>query len=181
VELGEVTSYPPGVKENAGIFCHNNTWINLGWCLLGDGDRALEYYLSICPSAKEDQIETYRSEPYVYAQMIAGKDAVCYGEAKNSWLTGTAAWTFVSVAEGLLGIKADYKGLSINPCIPKAWKGFTATRKFRGVEYQIEVKNPSGICKGVKQVTVDGKKVAGNVVPFEAGKKSVKVEITLEA
>jgi cellobiose phosphorylase len=181
VELGEVTSYPPGVKENAGIFCHNNTWINLGWCLLGDGDRALEYYLSICPSAKEDQIETYRSEPYVYAQMIAGKDAVCFGEAKNSWLTGTAAWTFVSVAEGLLGIKADYKGLKIDPCIPKAWKGFTATRKFRGVEYQLSVKNPNGICKGVKKVTVDGKQVAGNVIPFEAGKKVVKVEITLEA
>ena len=113
--------------------------------------------------------------------MIAGKDAVCFGEAKNSWLTGTAAWTFVSVAEGILGIKADFKGLSINPCIPKVWKGFTATRKFRGVEYQIEVKNPSGICKGVKKVTVDGKAVTGNVVPFEAGKKVVKVEITLEA
>jgi len=113
--------------------------------------------------------------------MIAGKDAVCFGEAKNSWLTGTAAWTFVSVAEGILGIKADYKGLSVNPCIPKAWKGFTATRKFRGVEYQIEVKNPNKICKGVKSVTVDGKKVAGNVIPFETGKKVVKVEITLEA
>jgi cellobiose phosphorylase len=181
VELGEVTSYPPGVKENAGIFCHNNTWINLGWCLLGDGDRALEYYLSICPSAKEEQIETYRSEPYVYAQMIAGKDAPCFGEAKNSWLTGTAAWTFVSVAEGLFGIKADFKGLKVDPCIPKSWPGFTATRKYRGVEYQIEVKNPNGVCKGVKSVTVDGKKVAGNVIPYEAGKKTVKVEITLEA
>jgi len=181
VEYGEVTSYPPGVKENAGIFCHNNTWINLGWCLLGDGDRALEYYLSICPSAKENQIETYRSEPYVYAQMIAGKDAVCFGEAKNSWLTGTAAWTFVSVAEGILGIKADYMGLKVDPCIPKKWKGFTATRKFRGVEYQIEVKNPNGICKGVKEVIVDGKAIAGNVIPFETGKKVVKVEITLEA
>ena len=97
LNLGEVTSYPPGVKENAGIFCHNNTWIHLAWCLLGDGDRALEYYLSICPSAKQSQIDTYRSEPYVYAQMIAGKDASCFGEAKNSWLTGTAAWTFVFV------------------------------------------------------------------------------------
>jgi cellobiose phosphorylase len=102
LELGEVTSYPPGVKENAGIFCHNNTWINLGWCMLGEGEKALEYYLSICPSAKEDQIDTYRAEPYVYAQMIAGKDASCFGEAKNSWLTGTAAWTFVSVSQGLL-------------------------------------------------------------------------------
>ena len=169
------------MKENAGIFCHNNTWINLGWCLLGDGDRALEYYLCICPSAKEEQIETYRAEPYVYAQMIAGKDASCFGEAKNSWLTGTAAWTFVSVAEGLLGIKADYKGLKVDPCIPKAWKGFQAKRKFRGVEYHIEVNNPHGICKGVKSVIVDGKQVAGNVIPFDTGKKTVKVEITLEA
>ncbi len=169
------------MKENAGIFCHNNTWINLGWCLLGDGDRALEYYLSICPSAKEEQIEIYRSEPYVYAQMIAGKDAPCFGEAKNSWLTGTAAWTFVSVAEGLFGIKADFKGLKVDPCIPKSWPGFTATRKYRGVEYQIEVKNPNGVCKGVKSVTVDGKKVEGNVIPYEAGKKIVKVEITLAA
>ncbi|MBN2577248.1 MAG: glycosyl transferase [Deltaproteobacteria bacterium] len=181
VEYGEVTSYPPGVKENAGIFCHNNTWINLGWCLLGDGDRALAYYLSICPSAKEDQIKIYRSEPYVYAQMIAGRDAPCAGEAKNSWLTGTAAWTFVSVAEGILGIKADYKGLKVDPCIPKAWKGFKATRKFRGVEYQIEVRNPNKICKGVKSITVDGRKIAGNVIPFEKGKQVAKVEIVLEA
>ena len=153
----------------------------LGWCLLVDGDRALEYYLSICPSAKENQIATYRSEPYVYAQMIAGKDAVCFGEAKNSWLTGTAAWTFVSVAEGILGIKADYQGLKVDPCIPKKWKGFTATRKFRGVEYQIRVKNPKGICKGVKEITVDGRKIAGNVIPLATDKQVVKVEIVLRA
>jgi cellobiose phosphorylase len=180
-ELGEVTSYPPGVKENAGIFCHNNTWINLGWCLLGDGDRALEYYLSICPSAKEEQIETYRSEPYVYAQMIAGKDAGCFGEAKNSWLTGTAAWTFVSVSQGLLGIQPDFKGLRVDPCIPKAWKGFTVSRRFRGTLYQIEVKNPNGVCKGVKKMLVNGKEIAGNVIPFEPGQSTVKVEITLQA
>jgi cellobiose phosphorylase len=180
IELGEVSSYPPGVKENAGIFCHNNTWINLGWCLLGEGDRALEYYLSICPSAKEEQIEIYRSEPYVYAQMIAGKDAVCFGEAKNSWLTGTAAWTFVSVAEGIFGIKADFRGLRVDPCIPKSWKSFSAKRRFRGVEYQIEVRNPSRVCKGVKSLTVDGKNIPGNVIPLVSGQGVVKVEITLE-
>jgi cellobiose phosphorylase len=156
LNLGEVSSYPPGVKENAGIFCHNNTWINLAWCELGDGDRALEYYLSICPSAKQDQIDIYRSEPYVYAQMIAGKDAPCFGEAKNSWLTGTAAWTFVSVSQGLLGIKPDYEGLRIDPCIPKSWPGFTATRHFRGDTYEITVKNPNGVCKGLAAVTLDG-------------------------
>jgi cellobiose phosphorylase len=179
LELGEVTSYPPGYKENAGIFCHNNTWINLGWCLLGDGDRALEYYLSICPSAKEEQIETYRSEPYVYAQMIAGRDAATPGEAKNSWLTGTAAWTFLTVSQGLLGIKPDFDGLRIDPCIPKGWKEFKVTRNYRGVEYQIHVSNPKGICQGVKSLKVDGQKVEGNLIPIPLGKKTLKVEVTL--
>jgi cellobiose phosphorylase len=179
LELGEVTSYPPGYKENAGIFCHNNTWINLGWCLLGDGDRALEYYLSICPSAKEEQIETYRSEPYVYAQMIAGRDAATPGEAKNSWLTGTAAWTFLTVSQGLLGVKPDFDGLRIDPCIPKGWKEFKVTRNYRGVEYQVHVSNTKGICQGVKSLKVDGQKVVGNLIPIIPGKKMVQVEVTL--
>jgi len=179
VELGEVSSYPPGVKENAGIFCHNNTWINLAWCLLGEGDRALEYYLSICPSAKLGQIDTYRAEPYVYAQMIAGKDAVCFGEAKNSWLTGTAAWTFLSISQGLLGIKPAYTGLEIDPCIPKSWKGFKALRRFRGDTYRIEVRNPSGVCKGVKSMTVDGKAVQGNIIPVAGDGAEHRVEVVL--
>jgi cellobiose phosphorylase len=178
-ELGEVTSYPPGVKENAGIFCHNNTWINLGWCELGEGEKALEYYLSICPSAKEDQIETYRSEPYVYAQMIAGKDAPCFGEAKNSWLTGTAAWTFVSISQGLLGIQPDYGGLRIDPCIPRIWPGFKVSREFRGVRYEINVSNPGQVCKGVAKLLVDGAEIKGNVIPEQTGKKIVRVEVTL--
>jgi cellobiose phosphorylase len=160
LELGEVSSYPPGVKENAGIFSHNNTWIHLGWCLLGEGDKALEYYLSICPSAKQDQIDIYRSEPYVYAQMTAGKDAPCFGEAKNSWLTGTAAWTLVALTQGILGIRPDYEGLVVDPCVAKSWKGFKATRRFRGAEYLIEVRNPKGVCKGVTSVKVDGKEIA---------------------
>jgi cellobiose phosphorylase len=164
-EYGEVTSYPPGVKENAGIFSHNNTWIHLGWCLLGEGERALEYYHSICPSKKEEQIDVYRSEPYVYAQMTAGKDAPCFGEAKNSWLTGTAAWTFVVVSQGIFGIQPDFGGLKVDPCIPKAWPGFTVTRRFRGATYHITVSNPAGVSKGVKSVTVDGKAVASNVLP----------------
>ncbi len=179
LELGEITSYPPGVKENAGIFCHNNTWIHLAWCLLGEGEKALEYYLSICPSAKEDQIETYRAEPYVYAQMIAGRDAPCFGEAKNSWLTGTAAWTFVSVSQGLLGIKPDYDGLRIDPCIPKSWKGFTVSREFRGVRHEISVRNPKGVCKGVASMTVDGKPVKGNLIPLQKNKKMIRAEVTM--
>jgi cellobiose phosphorylase len=180
LELGEVSSYPPGYNENAGIFCHNNTWIHLNWCLLGDGDRALEYYLSICPSAKEDSIDTYRSEPYVYAQMIAGKDAATPGEAKNSWLTGTAAWTLLSVTQGLLGVQPDYNGLRIDPCIPKSWPGFEISRNFRDTVYQISVKNPSGVSKGVKTMTVDGIAIEGYVIPLaSAGTKEVKVEIEL--
>jgi cellobiose phosphorylase len=183
VELGEVSSYPPGVKENAGIFCHNNTWIHLAWCQLGDGDRALEYYLSICPSAKQGEIDLYRSEPYVYAQMIAGRDAPCFGEAKNSWLTGTAAWTLVALTQGILGIKPDYRGLVVDPCIAKAWKGFSATRKFRGAEYRIEVRNPRGICKGVASVKVDGKAVApvakSALLPLFPAGTTHRVEIEL--
>jgi cellobiose phosphorylase len=181
VELGEVTSYPPGVKENGGIFCHNNTWIHLGWCLLGEGEKALEYYLSICPSAKQDQIETYRSEPYAYPQMIAGKDASCFGEAKNSWLTGTAAWTFVAASQGLLGIQPDYNGLRIDPCIPKAWKGFTATREFRGVRYNITVENHHGVCKGVAAMIVNGDPVDGNLIPLVDGASEVEVTVRLGA
>jgi len=182
-ELGEVTSYPPGVKENAGIFSHNNTWIHLGWCLLGEGDRALEYYHSICPSTKESQIETYRSEPYVYAQMTAGKDAPCFGEAKNSWLTGTAAWTFVVVSQGIFGIKPEFSGLLVDPCIPKGWDGFSASRKYRGATYEIQVSNPSGVCKGVKELKVDGANVALSngkaIIPQAEKGKVVKVQVVL--
>jgi len=170
LELGEVSSYPPGVKENAGIFSHNNTWIHLAWCLLGDGDRALEYYLSICPSAKQADIDVYRSEPYVYAQMTAGRDAPCFGEAKNSWLTGTAAWTMVALTQGIVGVKPGYEGLIVDPCISKGWRGFKATRKFRGAEYKIEVRNPKGVCKGVVSVKVDG-------LPIEPVAKSALLPI----
>lgn len=180
LELGEVSSYPPGYKENAGIFCHNNTWIQLGWCLLGEGERALEYYLSICPSAKEDQIETYRCEPYVYAQMIAGRDSPTPGEAKNSWLTGTAAWTFLSVSQGLVGVYPEYEGLRIDPCIPKSWKNLAITRTFRGAEYRIRVKNPSGVCRGVRSITVNGEIIAGDEIPLTQGPGPVDVEIMLE-
>jgi cellobiose phosphorylase len=177
-ELGEVSSYPPGVKENAGIFCHNNTWIHLGWCLLGEGEKALEYYLSICPSAQEDRIESYRAEPYVYAQMIAGKDAPVFGEAKNSWLTGTAAWTFVALSQGILGVQPGYEGLALDPCIPKAWPGFSVTREYRGAVYAITVKN-HGVNKGVKSLKVDGELVPGNVVPLAPAGRRVQVEVEL--
>jgi cellobiose phosphorylase len=180
-ELGEITSYPPGYKENAGIFCHTNPWITLGWCKLGEPERALETYLAICPSTREDRIETYRSEPYVYAQMIAGRDAATPGEAKNSWLTGAAAWTFVSGAHGLLGIVPDHDGLRIDPCIPPAWESFRVTRRFRDVVYEIEVSNPDGVAGGVRSLLVNGEPVTGNVVQHVPGAERVTVDVVLGA
>lgn len=177
--LGEITSYPPGYKENAGVFCHAAAWIPLAWCLLGDGDRALEYYLSTCPSAQEGRIETYRSEPYVFAQMIAGPDAATPGEAKNSWLTGTAAWSYVALAEGILGIRPDHDGLRIDPCIPCAWDGYGATRRFRGAMYEIAVANPEGVCTGVRSLRVDGRELDGNVVPAARVGERVRVDVLL--
>ncbi|MEI8387183.1 MAG: glycosyl transferase [Verrucomicrobiota bacterium] len=180
VELGEVSSYPPGYKENAGVFCHNNPWIQFALMKLGDGDRAFEYYLSICPAAKEDIIDTYRAEPYVYSQMIAGKDAATPGEAKNSWLTGCAAWTFLTVSQGFCGIQPDYRGLRLDPCIPSHWPEFRATRKFRGATYHITVKNPSGKTRGVSRLTVDGKKIPGNIIPLATPGSTVAVEAILD-
>jgi len=179
VELGEISSYPPGYKENAGVFCHNNTWITLAWCSLGEGERALDTYLAICPSAQESRIDTYRSEPYVYAQVIAGRDAAIPGEAKNSWLTGTAAWTFVSLSQGILGVKPDYDGLRIDPCIPRSWRSYRVRRRFRGTRYDISVENPDGVCSGVRSLTVDGRAVDGNVVPPAAGPGPVRVDVVL--
>lgn len=181
LHLGEVTSYPPGYKENAGIFCHNNPWIHLAHMLLGNGDRAYEYYLSICPAAKEEKIETYRGEPYVYSQMVSGRDAAMPGEAKNAWLTGCAAWTFLTVSHGFMGVQPDYAGLKLDPCIPSDWPEFEVTRRFRGATYEVLVKNPKGVCKGVSSMLVDGERVAGNVVPLAPAGATVKIEIELGA
>ena len=179
LNLGEISSYPPGYKENAGIFSHNNPWISIAETILGNGDKAFDYYLRICPSTKENIIETYRCEPYCYSQMVAGRDAATHGEAKNSWLTGTAAWSFVNISQAILGIKPDYGGLLIDPCIPKDWKEYSVIRFYRGVRYQITVQNPDKASKGVKWLTVNGKLIKGNLVPFEKGKKEVKVTAVL--
>jgi cellobiose phosphorylase len=164
---GEITSYPKGYKENAGIFCHNNPWIIIGETLAGNGNRAFEYYSKICPSYLEEISDLHRTEPYVYAQMIAGKDAWKPGEAKNSWLTGTAAWNFFAISQHILGIQPDYDGLIVNPCIPENWDGFKVHRKFRGTEYHVEVTNPNHISKGVKELWVDAEKIEGNVIPVQ--------------
>lgn len=164
VEYGEISTYPAGYKENAGIFCHNNPWVIIGETILGRGEAAWEYFRKICPAYTEEISELHKVEPYVYAQMIAGKDAFKPGEAKNSWLTGTAAWNYYAITQFILGIKPAYNGLEVNPCIPAGWKGFSVKRKFRGATYNIEVKN-SGVNKGVKAITVDGKAVEGCIIP----------------
>ena len=177
IEYGEISSYPPGYKENAGVFCHNNPWIMIGETVVGNGNRAWEYYRKICPSYLEDISELHKTEPYVYAQMVAGKDAFKPGEAKNSWLTGTASWNFYAITQFILGIQPDYDGLIVDPCIPNDWKGFKISRKFRGAEYHIDVQNPNGVSKGVKEVIVDGHSQTSNLIPlFEDGEEhEVKV------
>ena len=151
----------------------------IGETVVGNGNRAWEYYRKICPSYLEDISELHKTEPYVYSQMIAGKDAFKPGEAKNSWLTGTASWNFYTITQFILGIKPDYDGLRIDPCIPNDWKGFNVTRKFRGATYQIEIQNPDGKSKGVKFLEVDGTMQTSNLLPlFEDGKLH-KVKVVL--
>ncbi|SDF78329.1 cellobiose phosphorylase [Fontibacillus panacisegetis] len=165
LNLGEISTYPPGYKENAGIFCHNNPWIMIAETVLGHGNRAFEVYSKIAPAYLEDISEIHRMEPYVYSQMIAGKDAVRHGEAKNSWLTGTAAWNYVAITQAILGIQADFNGLKVDPCIPSAWDGFEITRVFRGDTYVIKISNPNHVSKGVKSITLNGAAVEGIVIP----------------
>lgn len=166
IEYGEISSYPPGYKENAGVFCHNNPWIMIGETVVGNGNRAWEYYRKICPSYLEDISELHKTEPYIYSQMVAGKDAFKPGEAKNSWLTGTASWNFYAISQFILGIKPDYDGLIVDPCIPADWRGFKVKRKFRGATYRIEIQNPDGKSKGVKDVIIDGKPQTSNLIPI---------------
>ena len=179
IEYGEISTYPGGYKENAGIFCHNNAWIICAEAFVGRGDKAYEYYSKIAPAYLEDISDIHRTEPYVYAQMIAGKDAKRHGEAKNSWLTGTAAWNFVAVSQYILGIIPDYDGLKIDPSIPSGWDGFAAVRKFRGATYNITVKNHEHISKGIKAVIVNGTSTDSNILPvFPEGSK-VNVEVVM--
>jgi cellobiose phosphorylase len=176
--LGEISSYPPGYKENAGIFCHTNPWVMIAETLIGNGDRAHDYYTRINPSARQAQSQVHRCEPYVYAQMIAGRDAPAPGEAKNSWLTGTAAWNYVAISQYILGIRATFDGLQIAPVIPRHWRGFRATRVWRGITYEIQVER-AGEGSAVSLV-VDGKAIPGNIVPPPRdGRTRVEVQVTL--
>ena len=166
VELGEISSYPPGYKENASIFCHNNPWVSCAETVLAHGDRAFEVYARTCPSYVEEISDIRKTEPYVYCQMVAGRDAPSFGEGKNSWLTGTAAWTFMNISQYILGIRPTMNGLAIDPCLPSSMKGFSCERLYRGVRYHIRVEKPYGVSKGVRRMTVDGREIDGNVIPF---------------
>ncbi|MBO4418558.1 MAG: glycosyl transferase [Oscillospiraceae bacterium] len=159
--LGEISSYPPGYKENGSVFCHNNPWITLAYCALGDGNGAFRTYSRNAPAYIEDKSDIHRTEPYCYSQTIAGRSARNYGEAKNSWLTGTAAWSFVAVSQGILGIRPDYEGLTLTPCLPEHISGCEIHRFFRGTRYDITFRR--GKEKGM---LVDGVPVSGNTVPL---------------
>jgi cellobiose phosphorylase len=177
IELGEISSYPPGYKENASVFCHTNPWVMIASAMTRDGDAAFDYYQRISPSAREALSEIHKCEPYVYAQMIAGKDAPTHGEAKNSWLSGVAPWNFVAITQWILGIRPELDGLRIDPVIPSAWPGFTATRRFRGATYQISISRAAA-GTGTR---INGEQIAGAVIPLANPGETVQVEITLPA
>jgi len=176
---GGVTTYPPGAKENGGIFLHPNPWAIIAETMLGNGDRAYEYYSQINPAAKNDMIDLYESEPYVYPQNILGDEHPQFGLARNSWLSGTASWMYQTGTQWILGIRAEYEGLRIDPCIPSQWDGFQATRKYRGVTYHITVTNPKHVCKGVEKVRVQGGRAEGSLIRADETAVEVHVEVTL--
>jgi cellobiose phosphorylase len=178
-KYGGITTYPPGAKENGGIFLHPNPWAMIAETLLGNGDRACEYYSQINPVAKNDSIEIYECEPYVYAQNILGDEHPQFGLGRNSWLSGTASWCYQAGTQWILGIRPEYAGLRIDPCIPKSWPGFSVNRQFRGKNYQITLHNPDAVSKGVSRMLVDGKEVTGKLVPLELPGTDHKVEVWL--
>ncbi len=181
VELGEISTYPPGYKENASNFCHTNPWVIIGETMVGNGDQAFDYYKRVNPSAREQISEMHRCEPYVYAQTIAGPDAAVPGEAKNSWLTGTAAWSYVAITQWILGIRPDFDGLRVDPVLPSTWPGFRATRHFRGATYEITVTKAAGLRGRVRRLVVDGEPVDGTLLPLAEPGSTVQVTATVEA
>ena len=176
---GGITTYPPGAKENGGIFLHANPWVIIAETIVGRGDRAFEYYGQINPAAKNDRIDEFECEPYVYPENMLGDEHPQFGSARNSWLTGTASWIYQAATQYILGIMPTYEGLQIDPCIPGKWAGFRVTRLFRNALYEIKVNNPDHICKGVRSVKVDGKEIAGNILPIFGDGKTHRVEVIM--
>lgn len=178
-EYGGVTTFPPGAKENGGIFVHPNPWAVIAETILGNGERAYQYYCQINPAARNHMIEVYECEPYVYAQNILGDEHPQFGLARNSWLTGAASWCYQAATQWILGIRPEYDGLRIDPCIPSFWNGYTAIRKFRGQTYFIKVNNPEHICKGVNKITIDGNHFSGEIIPPNLPGNQHQIEVWL--
>lgn len=176
---GGVTTSPPGAKENGGIFLHTNPWAMIAETMLGHGDRAYEYYRQINPVGKNEMIEVYECEPYVYAQNILANEHPMFGLGRNSWLSGTASWCYQAATQWILGIRPQFDGLQIDPCIPSAWDGFSVTRRYRGQKMSIKVHNPEHVCKGVKRMTLNGTELDGNVIPKLSNLSEVQVEVWL--
>ncbi len=174
-----MTTYPPGAKENSGIFLHPNPWAIIAEAILGNGERAYGYYAQINPVAKNEVIDIYECEPYVYAQNILGEEHPQFGLARNSWLTGTASWCYQAATQWILGIRPEYDGLRIDPCISSSWSGFSATRRFRGWLLYINVHNPQHVCKGVVEMKVDGEAVPGNLFSQDIPQGEHEIEVWL--
>jgi cellobiose phosphorylase len=175
-KYGGITTYPPGAKENGGIFLHPNPWAMIAESILGNGDRAFEYYSQINPADKNDLADIYEIEPYVYAQNILGDEHPQFGLGRNSWLSGTSSWCYQAGVQWLLGVRAEYDGLRIDPCIPATWDGFNVIRNFRGREYDIQVHNEMHVSKGVSKITVNEKEISGNLIPLtKRGNQKVEV------
>jgi cellobiose phosphorylase len=178
-ELGAVTLYPPSLKENGGIFSHTNPWAVMAEAMLGRGDRAFAYYQTQAPLQRNSRAETCKVEPYVYTQFLAGNEHQLPGEGRNSWLTGAASWNYVAATQYILGIRPEYEGLVIDPCVPQSWNGFEVIRIFRGVTYMITVKNPDHVCKGIRTMSVDGKQIDGNALPVLGDGKTHDVDVVM--
>jgi cellobiose phosphorylase len=176
--LGGVSTYPPGAKENGGIFLHSNPWVMIAETLVGNGDRAYEYYNQINPAFHNNNVDVFESEPYCYPQNILGDEHKQFGMGRNAWLSGTASWTYVAGTQHILGIRPTMSGLEVNPCIPSNWSGFKVTRRFRGCTYHISVINESKVNQGVKELSIDGKTIEGQIIPLqENGEHHVTVKL----
>jgi cellobiose phosphorylase len=177
--IGGITTYPPGAKENGGIFLHPNPWAIIAETLLGNGDRAYEYYAQINPAAKNDMMEIYECEPYVYPQNVLADEHPQFGMARNTWLSGTSSWTYQAATQWILGVRAEYDGLRVDPCIPSTWEGFSMARRFRGSLIRITVHNPQKVCRGVARMTLDSKEINGNIIPIQPAGGEHVVEVWL--
>lgn len=168
VDVIRAMVFYPGHKENGGIFCHPQGWAVMAETQLGRGDLAYDYYRAYMPAAYNDRAEIRESEPYVHCQSTRGRESAKFGTSRVPWLSGTAAWSYHAATAYILGLRAESKGLRLDPCLPSSWPGFTATRRFRGLWLRIEVKNPNGVCRGVTSLTRNGHPVEGNFLPAES-------------